>query len=110
MIRARVKRRPGGDSFLEDLLRSAGRSMGGGLIARLKEAVRDGVQEIVRRLTTGTVGLSMLVVASVFLLIAGVEGLKAASLPSWAAYLILGGVALLGGGILLLNTRSRSSS
>ena len=110
MIRARVRRRPGRDSFMEDMLRSAGRSLGGGLVTRLREAVQDGVRQILRRLTTGALGTSMLITAAVFLLVAGVEGLKAASLPPWAAYLILGSVALVGGGLLLLKSRSRSDS
>jgi hypothetical protein len=102
MMRVKVKRRPGGETFVEEFLRVAGRSLGGSFVTRLKEAVRDGLREVARKLTTGTVGVSMLVAATVFLLVAGVEGLKAASLPAWAAYLILGVVALLGGGILPL--------
>lgn len=110
MIEAGERRRGGRGSGLEALLRSVARALAGGAADRFRESLLQAFRRVFRAAATGAVGTAMLIAAAVFLLIGGVEGLKAASLPSWAAYLVLGLTALAAGAFLLDRAGSRSDS
>lgn len=105
MIRVEARRRRIEASFLDDLLKDASRSMLRGGLGLLEEKTRALIRWSLDRLTLTIVALDLMVTAIVFLLLAGVEGLREASLPPSLAFLFVGVVGL-GAGFLLLRSKS----
>jgi len=101
MIDPRVQEPEPRPSVLEDLL-ARSRSFIEGLIAdRLKASLERFFERMTRRVVACLVASVLFGTAAVFLLIAGLEGLKQAGLPGWAAYLSLGLVGALAGSLLI---------
>ena len=97
MRRSARGRGRGDRALLEELLRDAGSSLLNGFGARVSASLRDLLRSATRRAARATAGVALLGASLVFLLVAGVEGLKAASLPPSAAYLCMGVLGLIGG-------------
>jgi len=101
MIKVEEKRRRIEASFLDDLLKVLSKSMFNGLAERIEDGARGLLDWSLKKLALTLVAIGITVTAAVLLLIAGVEGLIRASVPSSVAYLIAGVVGL-GIGITLL--------
>jgi len=101
MIKVEEKRRRIEASFLDDLLKVLSKSMFNGLAERMEDGARGLLDWSLKKLALTLVAIGITVTAAVLLLIAGVEGLIQASVPSSVAYLIAGVVGL-GIGITLL--------
>ena len=97
MRRSARGRGRGNGSLLDDLLRDAGSSLMSGVGERVSASLRDLLRGATRRAGRAAAGVALLGASLVFLLVAGVEGLKAASLPAPAAYLGMGMLGLIGG-------------
>ena len=104
MIKVEEKKRRIEASFFDDLLRDAGKSFFRGLAERLEAGAKDVVGWSLQRLAMSVVGLGILITAAILLLVAGVEGLKEASVPPSLAYLASGAVGL-GAGLMLLKLK-----
>jgi hypothetical protein len=103
-VREKRVRRSRGRSdraLLDDLLRDAGSSLVNGFGERVSSTVRDLLRGAARRAAFSAAGLVAVGASLVFLLVAGTEGLQAASLPAWAAYLCMGMLGLIAGYFLL---------
>jgi len=94
MIKVEEKRRRIEASFLDDLLKVLSKSMFNGLAERVEDGARGLLDWSLKKLALTLVAIGITVTAAVLLLIAGVEGLIQASVPSWVAYLIAGVVGL----------------
>jgi hypothetical protein len=105
MIKVEEKRRRIEASFLDDLFKDLSKSMFQGLVDRLEEGARGVLGWSLKQLALTLISIGIIVTAAVLILVAGVEGLKQASLPTWLAYLITGVVGLGSGGLLLLLKR-----
>jgi len=101
MIKVEEKRRRIEASFLDDLLKVLSKSMFNGLAERMEDGARGLLDWSLKKLALTLVAIGITVTAAVLLLVAGVEGLIQASVPSSVAYLIAGVVGL-GIGITLL--------
>lgn len=101
MIKVEEKKRRIEASFLDDLFRDLSRSMLNGLVDRVEGSARNLVGWSLRKLAFSVVALGMIITAVALILVAGVEGLREASLPPSLAYLIPGGVGLATGVLLL---------
>ncbi len=97
MIKVEEKRRRIEASFLDGLLRDLSRSLLDGFVDRIEGTARDIVGWSLKKLLFSAIAVGLLVTAVVFLLIAGVEGLREASLPPSLAHLCVGTVGLLAG-------------
>ncbi len=100
MIRIESRKRRIEASFVDELLKDAGKSLVGGLTSRLEEGSREVFQWSLRKIVGALLGASLIIAASVLLLIGGIEALREAALPSSVAHLLVGGVGL-GVGLLL---------
>ena len=67
----------------------------------VRRPVDDLLRWILRRTVAYLVAAALFITAAVFLLVGGVEGLAAADVPSWVAYLSIGVLGLLAGVIVL---------
>jgi len=105
MIKVEEKRRRIEASFLDDLLKVLSKSMFNGLAERMEDGARGLLDWSLKKLALTLVAIGITVTAAVLLLIAGVEGLIQASVPSSVAYLIAGVVGLGIGLTLLLMKR-----
>lgn len=101
MRRTLDRRRARDPGLLGEAAGAARRTFLGALASAFRRTVDDAVERTVGRLVSASVAAALLITAAVFLLVAGVEGLKAAALPPYAGYLILGGVGL-GAGLLVV--------
>ncbi|HVR83154.1 MAG TPA: hypothetical protein VMU54_02505, partial [Planctomycetota bacterium] len=73
-----------------------------GVIAdRIRSSLERLFERTMRRVVAGVISSMLFGTAAVFVLIAGLEGLKQAGAPVWAAYLCLGLVGALGGALLI---------
>lgn len=97
MIKVEEKKRRIEASFLDDLFRDLTRAMVNGMVDRVEGSARNLVGWSLRKLALATVGVGLTIAALVLILVAGVEGLRAASLPPWLAYLCAGVVGLASG-------------
>jgi hypothetical protein len=101
MIDPRVEEPQAPPSILEDLL-ARSRSFIEGVIAdRIKASLERVFERTMMRVVACLISSVLFGTAAVFALIAGLEGLKQAGAPVWAAYLSLGLVGALGGGLLI---------
>ena len=105
MIKVEEKRRRIEASFLDDLLKVLSKSMFNGLAERVEDGARSLLDWSLKKLALTLVAIGIVVTAAVLLLIAGVEGLIQASVPSSLAYLIAGVVGLGIGLAMLLMKR-----
>lgn len=94
MIKVEEKRRRIEASFLDDLLKVLSKSMFNGLAERMEDGAREVLDWSLKKLALTLVAIGITVTAAILLLIAGVEGLIQASVPSSLAYLIAGAVGL----------------
>jgi hypothetical protein len=101
MIKVEEKKRRIEASFLDDLLRDLSRSMVSGLVDRVEGSAREFVGWSLRKLALTLIALGLIITAVILILVAGVEGLREASLPPSLAYLIAGAVGLTAGVIML---------
>lgn len=97
MIKVEEKKRRIEASFLDDLLRELSRGLLNGVVDRVEGSARNIVRWSLKKVAFSVAGLGLAVTALVLLLMAGVEGLREASLPPSLAYLIVGVVGLLSG-------------
>ena len=88
-------------SILEDLLRRSGTYVQGVVADHIKASVERALDWTLRRTLTYIVAGALFATAAVFMLVAGLEGVKQAGAPVWAAYLGFGLAGILGGGLLL---------
>lgn len=102
MIKVEEKRRRIEASFLDDLFKDLSKSMFHGLVERVEEGARGILGWSLKQLALTLISIGLIVTASVLILVAGIEGLKQASVPEWLAYLIAGVVGMGSGGLLLL--------
>jgi len=94
MIKVEEKRRKIEASFLDDLLKVLSKSMFNGFAERMEHGARDVLDWSLKKLALTLVAIGITVTAAVLLLIAGVEGLIQASVPTSLAYMIAGVVGL----------------
>lgn len=106
MIKVEEKRRRIEASFLDDLLKDLSKSMIHGLAERVEDGARSVVHWSLKKLAFTLVGIGVVITAAALILVAGVQGLMAASVPVWLSYLIAGGAGLGAGlGIFLVNRK-----
>jgi hypothetical protein len=105
VIKVEEKKRRIEASFLDDLFRDLSKSMLHGVMDRFEGSVRTLVGWSLKRLALSIIALGLTITALILILVAGVEGLREASLPPSLAYLIAGSVGLLGG-VLLFRFKS----
>jgi len=101
MIKVEEKRRRIEASFFDDLLKALSKSMFNGLAERVEDGAREVLTWSLKKLALTLIAIGITITAAVLLLIAGVQGLIQASVPSSLAYLIAGVVGL-GVGLPLL--------
>ena len=102
MIKVEEKKRRIEASFLDDLFKDLSKSMFHGLLERMESGAREAIGWSVRRLAFSIIAAGLIITATILLLIAGIEGLREASVPPSLAYLAAGLVGMaVGGGILL---------
>lgn len=106
MIKVEVKRRRSEASFLDDLFKDLSRSMFQGFVERVEDGAKGMVGWSLKQLALTLIGIGITVAAVVLVMIAGVEGLKEASVPRSVAYLIAGAVGL-GLGLPLLLAKKK---
>jgi len=104
VIKVEEKKRRIEASFFDDLLRDAGKSLFRGMAERLEAGAKDVLGWSLHRFSVVVIALGITITAAILILVAGVEGLKAASAPPWVAYLIAGGVGL-GIGLVLFKLK-----
>lgn len=104
MIKVEEKKRRIEASFFDDLFKDAGKSLFRGLAERLEDHAKDFVGWSLHRIVLTGIGLGITITAAILLLVAGVEGLKEASVPPSLAYLAAGLVGL-GVGLILIRFR-----
>jgi hypothetical protein len=90
MIKVEEKRRRIEASFLDDLLKGVSKSMLHGLAERLERSARGVVDWSLSRLAACIIAIGIAIAAAILLLMAGVEGLKQASVSPPLAYLASG--------------------
>ncbi len=88
-------------SVLEDLIRRTRRFMGDIAHDYVKRPLEDLLRWALGRALAYAVAAGIFVAAAVFLLVAGVEGLKSAGLPHAWAYLALGAAGTVSGFLVL---------
>lgn len=101
MIKVDSKHRRIEASFLDGFLKELAHSLFNGAAGRLEEGAKDVLSWFMARLALNVIALGVTVTAVLLLLVAGIEGLKAASIPPALAYLIAGGVGLITGLLML---------
>jgi hypothetical protein len=96
-------------SLIDDLARRTRKF----LLELARDYVKRPVDEllgfILGRALAYLLAAALFITAAVFLLVGGVEGLKAAGVPPWISHLALGVVGLLGGLVALYAGRTRKS-
>jgi len=95
MIKVEEKRRRIEASFLDGLFKDLSKSMFAGLLEQAEDGARNILGWTLHRVALTFIAVGICVAAVILLLIAGVEGLREASVPRSVAYLI-GGVVGLG--------------
>jgi len=88
-------------SILEDLLKRSGTYVQGVVADHVKASVERVLDWTLRRTITYLSAGALFATAVIFGMVAGMEGLKQAGAPAWAAYLTFGLVGALGGSLLL---------
>lgn len=106
MNERRVDEQEAPPSILDELLRKSHSFLEGLLADRVKSSLDRALEWTFRRVIVYLSAAALFGTAAVFLLIAGVEGLKQAGAPPWSAYLIPG-LAGAFGGLLLLHRPPR---
>lgn len=101
MIDPRVQEPEARPSVLEELLAKSRSFIEGVIADRIKASLERFFERVTQRIIACLVASVLFGTAAVFLLVAGMEGLKQAGLPLWAAYLSLGLVGALGGVLLI---------
>jgi hypothetical protein len=101
VIKVEEKRRRIEASFLDDLLRDVSKSMFHGLLERVEAGARDVMGWSLKRLALNLIAIGIMIAAAVFLLLAGIEALKQASVSPALAYLAGGLTGLAAGGVIL---------
>jgi len=101
MIDPQVQEHETHPSVLEELLAKSRSFIEGVIADRIKASLERFFERMTHRVVACLVASVLFGTAAVFLLIAGMEGLKQAGLPLWAAYLSWGLVAALGGVLLI---------
>lgn len=108
MVEQRTEESAAAPSILEELLRKSQKFIQRSIADRLRGSVERAYERALGRLVICLIGAAFLVMAAVFLLLAGMEGLKQAGAPTWVAYLSLGLLGALAGALLLRRPRDRS--
>lgn len=93
-------------SFLEDLACRTGVFLRDRVSDLVRRPLEEAACRMLSRLVGALVAAALLGAGAIFLLTAGLEGMKAAGVPSWAAYLGAGAAAVLAGLAVLLSGRS----
>lgn len=104
MIKVEAKHRRIEASLFDGIFKDLGHFMANGITSRLEQGAQDVFRWMMGRLALQLVGFGVVVVGVIFLLVAGIEGLKAASVPPAVAHLIAG-VTGLATGLLLLRLK-----
>jgi hypothetical protein len=94
--------------FLEDLARRTGAFLRDQVSGLVRRPLEEAAQRTLARLVRALVGATLLGAGAIFLLVAGLEGMKAAGVAPWAAHLGVGAAAVLAGLAVLLSASSRS--
>jgi hypothetical protein len=101
MTEDRVEEAQAPPTLLEELLRKSQSFMEGLIAERVKASLDHALDWTFRRIIVYLSAAVLFGTAAVFLLVAGMEGLKQAGAPPWSAYLLLGLLGGLGGSLLL---------
>ena len=104
----RVEDRQDSPTLLEDLLRRSREFIEGIVADRLRDSLERALEWTFRRALTYLCIAALFATAAIFAVLAGLEGMKQADVPPWAAYLTLGLAGALGGSLLLKQPRNRS--
>lgn len=96
-------------TLLEDLLRKSREFVEGVIADRIRDSMERALDWTFRRMITYLTVAVLFGSAVVFALLAGLEGMKQAGVPSWASYLTLGLAGALGGSLLLLRPKPSGS-
>jgi hypothetical protein len=97
--RAQVPEAP--PSLLEELLRKSQDFVEGLVAERVKASLDRALDWTFRRVILYVSAAALFATAAVFLLVAGMEGLREVGAPAWSAYLLLALLGALGGCLLL---------
>jgi hypothetical protein len=107
MTDPRVEEAEVSPSILEELHRKVHELVRGMMADRLRASAERALDWTFRRVLTYLTAAAFFVTAAVFALLAGMEGLKQAGAPPWAAHLALGLGGALAGAMLLHGIRNR---
>jgi hypothetical protein len=107
MSEHRVEEPEAPPSLLEELLRKSQDFVEGLVAERVKASLDRALEWTFRRVILYISATALFATAAVFLLVAGMEGLKQAGAPSWSAYLLLALLGALGGCLLLRRPEDR---
>jgi len=107
MAENRIEEPPAPPSLLDDLLRKTHEFVEGAIVDRVKTSVDRALEWTFRRIIVYVSAAALFATGAVFLLIAGMEGLRQIGAPAWAAYLVLGLTGGLGGAALLQRPREK---
>lgn len=92
-------------STVDDLVNRTKKFLGEIATDYIKRPIDDLLRWILARAVSYLIAAAFFITAAVFLLIAGVEGLKKAEVPPWIAYLAIGVVGILAGLIVLRSSK-----
>jgi hypothetical protein len=101
MIQNRVHEPEASATLLEDLLRRSRAFIEGVIADRIRDSLEHMLDWTFHRVFIYLTGAALFATAAVLAVLAGLEGLKQAGAPAWAAYLLLSFAGALGGSLLL---------
>lgn len=103
----RVEEPQASPTLLEDFLQRSREFIEGIIADRVKDSLERALDWTFHRMMVSLTVVALFATAAVFALLAGLEGMRQAGVPPWAAYLTLGLVGALGGSLLLKRPKSR---
>lgn len=101
MVQNRVHEHEASATLLEDLLRRSRAFIEGVIADRIRDFLDNMLDRTFRRASLYLTGAALFATSAVLAVLAGLEGMKQAGAPPWAAYLLLSFAGVLGGGLLL---------
>ena len=104
----RVEEPQASPTLLEDVLQKSREFIEGIIADRIKDSLERALDWTFHRMMVYLTVVALFATAAVFALMAGLEGMKQAGVPPWAAYLTVGLAGALGGSLLLMGPKSRS--
>ena len=101
MIQNRVPEHEASATLLEDLLRRSRAFIEGVLVDRIRDSLENMLDWTFRRVLLYLTSAALFATSAVLAVLAGLEGMKQAGAPPWAAYLLLSLAGVLAGSLLL---------